>query len=449
MPHESARDAPPAAPEPTSDVPDIPPETHLGRRDFLLAAGLGIAAGSLVPAPPPAGIREAKASPPSPSGATSRTSVRSRHARDENPHDAWIEVNSDAIRANAREVSRMAEGRSIVAVVKNNGYGLGTVAVARALDALPEVATLGVVKVDEAFELLEAGVTTPILLMGLAPPDAEEELARRGVRLTPYTDDAPDRLSRLARALDRPVPVHLYIDSGMGRLGMPDHRALPWLEELTASRAVAVEGTMTELAETEYDDEQLRRFHAFAAAAREAGFPLGRLHAAASHALFFRPGSLLSAVRPGLALFGAFPAGARALGMAELRPAHRLRARIIRVERLRPGDAVSYGRNWIAERPVWVAVVAAGHADGYPRRAVDGCRVLVGERSYPVIGAVSASHTVLEIGDEPSVSLGDVATLVGPDDPAIHPNTISERAEISVYDVLMHLGGHLPKVVSD
>ena len=108
---------------------------------------------------------------------------------------------------------------------------------------------------------------------------------------------------------------------------------------------------------------------------------------------------------------------------------------------------MSYGRKYIAEKPTWIATFPVGHADGYPRRAVNGCEVLIGERLYPVIGAVSASHTIVELGGEKTVRIGDAATFIGPDEPALHPNTVAERAGISVYDVLMHLGAALPKVV--
>jgi alanine racemase len=131
----------------------------------------------------------------------------------------------------------------------------------------------------------------------------------------------------------------------------------------------------------------------------------------------------------------------------QLTPAFKLQARVARVELLRAGDSVSYGRNWVAERPTWTATLPVGHADGYPRRAVEGCEVLIGRRLYPVVGAVSASHTIVVLGDQPIVSVGDVATLVGPDDPAIHPNEVARRTGSSVYDVLMHLGQNLPRVV--
>jgi alanine racemase len=307
------------------------------------------------------------------------------------------------------------------------------------------VAGFAVVKPAEAVALRDAGVRAPILFMGLADVETATELARRGVRLAPFDDDAPSTHAAVARTLGGPVPVHLYIDTGINRVGMPHHRALPWMEALLRDGAVRVEGTFMTFTEDDgFDPDQLARFRELVGRARERGFPTGRLHAASSHGLFFRPDALLDLVRPGLALYGAYPAGARALGQADLRVAFRLRARVVRVERLRPGDSVSYGRNYVAERPVWVATIPVGHADGYHRTAVQGAEILIGGRTYPVVGAVSASHTIVELGDERTVAPGDVATLLGPDHDAVHPNTVAERAGISVYDVLMRMSPLLP-----
>jgi alanine racemase len=355
-------------------------------------------------------------------------------------YEPWIEVDDAALLANAREVARLAGGRPILAVIKNGAYGLGIARVGPVLDGAPEVSALAVVKPEEALALRAAGVRKPILLMALADVETGIELVRRGVQLAPFTDDALDRLGAIARAVGRPVPVHAYIDSGMGRMGMRIDRAAPWLETLARSPHVRLEGTFTELAESDAsDDEQIARFAAFADAARSRGVAPGALHAASSHGLFFRAHARFDAVRPGLVLYGAYPAGAMRTQQAMLRPAFRLHARVVRVERIAPGDGVSYGRNYVAERPTWIATLPIGHADGYPRRAVNGGRVMIGARTYPVIGAVSASHTIVELGDDAHAAVGDVATLLGPDDPAIHPNTLAERAEISVYDVLMHL----------
>jgi alanine racemase len=360
-------------------------------------------------------------------------------------YEPWLEIDDAALIANVRSVAALGGGRPIIAVVKNNAYGLGIGRVAPVLDGAPEVAALAVVKPGEALALRAAGVRKPVLLLGLADVETGIELARRDVRLSVLTDDAPERAAAIAAALGRPVPVHAYIDSGMGRMGLRHDRALAWLERLAGSPDIRLEGTFTELAESDATDaDQLARFAGLVEQARARGIAPGTLHAASSHALFFR-GASLDAIRPGIVLYGAYPAGARALGLAELTPAFRLRARVVRVERLAAGDGVSYGRNYVAERPTWVATLPVGHADGYSRQAVRGAEVLIGGRLYPVIGAVSASHTMVEVGAERTVEIGDAATLVGPDDDAILPNTLAERAGISVYDVLMHLSPELPQ----
>jgi alanine racemase len=360
--------------------------------------------------------------------------------------DPWIEVDPAALAANAREVARVSGGRPILAVVKNNAYGLGLEHVGPILDRVEAVRGLAVVKTDEAVRLREAGVRKPVLLMARAGGVETEELVQRGISLAPFSDGDDERLAAVSRRLQRPVPVHLYLDTGMGRLGMPYHRALPWIESMSARSGVRVEGTFMGFTEDrDFDREQLRRFIALAGEARGRGLELGTLHAASSQAVTFLPEAHLDMVRPGLMLFGAHVAGGREAGVARLTPALRLRARVVRVERLRPGDSVSYGRNYVAEEEMWIATLPVGHADGYPRQAVEGCRVLVGERTYPVIGAVSASHTIVEVGPERTVESGDVATLLGSGHPDIHPNEVSLRTGRSVYDILMHLNPGLPR----
>ncbi len=358
--------------------------------------------------------------------------------------DPWLEVDPAALRNNVRAIGALAGGRPVIAVVKNNAYGLSLRAAAEALEGAPEVMAFAVVKTDEAMALREAGVRKPVLLMGAVGVADAVELVRRDVRITPFTDGSDQFIVEVARRAGRPVALHLYIDTGMSRLGMPYHRAMPWIETLARRTEARIEGVFTTFTEDEaFDAEQLARFTELLAAVKAKGVPTGRAHAASSHALFFRTGTQFDAVRPGLGLFGAYPAGADR-SKASLTPAFRLCARVARVEQLRTGDSVSYGRNYIAVKPTWIATLPVGHADGYPRRAVNGCEVLIGGRTYRVIGAVSASHTIVELGDERAVETGTEATLVGPDHPSIHPNTVAERTGASVYDVLMHLSARLP-----
>ncbi len=360
--------------------------------------------------------------------------------------DPWLEIDAAVLRRNVEEISRLVGGRPILAVVKNNAYGLGLRTIGPLLDLLEGIAGLAVVKADEAMALADAAVRKPILLMGLVSEAEALELAKRDVRLAPFWPNAGDQLSRISRRLGRPVPVHLYLDTGMNRLGMPYYRAAPWIKDIAARPDVRIEGTFMSFTEDKtFDPEQLRRFRDLAEEGRRSGASLGKLHAASSFGLFFTRDGYLDMVRPGLALYGAYPEGAAALKLANLTPAFRLKARVVDVQQLREGDSVSYDRPYTATKPTWVAVIPAGHTDGYPRSAVKGCQVLIRDRLYPVIAAVSASHTIVELGDQKTAEVGDEATLIGPDRPEIAPNTVAERAGISVYDVLMHLSALLPK----
>jgi alanine racemase len=379
-----------------------------------------------------------------------RTDTAHRTVRDSRSRgfDPWIEVLPEAINHNVSEVARLAGNRPILAVVKNNAYGLGVETVGRILDQHSQIVGLAVVKADQALRLRSAGVRKPIVLMGQFDEPEGEELVTHGIELAPYSEAAEEILVRIAQQVGRPIPVHLYLDTGMSRLGMPYRRAAGWAQRISDLPRVEVQSTFSALTEEDdFDQEQVRRFLEVARKANQHGVALGMLHLASSHGLFFRPAAHLDMVRPGLSLYGAYPAGAREHGSARLVPAFRLKARVVRVERLEAGDSVSYGREYVADEPTWVATLPVGHADGYPRRAVRGCEVLLGGRLYPVIGAVSASHTIVELGIQQAARVGDVATLVGPDSAQVHPNTVATRAGISVYDVLMHLGAQLPKRV--
>ena len=210
------------------------------------------------------------------------------------------------------------------------------------------------------------------------------------------------------------------------------------MAEVTASNAVEIVGTfMAFTEESDFDPEQLRRFLELATEAKERGIGLGRLHAASSNGVYHMPEAHLDLVRPGIALYGAYPSKPdEEKAIAELTPAFALRVGVVRVEQLRKGDSVSYGRNYVAEKPTWAATLA-----------INGGRVLIGDRTYPVIGAVSASHAIVEVGDERSVNVGDTATLFGPGHPDIHPNRVAETLGISVYDVLMHMNPSLERVI--
>src|ERR1043166_3813205 len=398
----------------------------ISRRELL--AGAAVAA---------AGTRVTEASPPHAPGPAPRQSL-----------DPWLEIDAAALAHNVAAVSTMAGGRPIIAVVKNNAYGLGLETAGRLLAMQERVFGLGVVRASEAHALRAAGVRKPVLLMGPATDEEALELARADVRLAPYAEADRARWLRLASRLGRPVGVHLYVDTGMHRMGMPHDLVLPWLDDAPLRRALRIEGAFTELTEDhDFDIEQAGRLRSLADRARAAGVALGRLHAASSDAIV-RPTAetFLDLLRPGLALYGGYPSEeSRTRG--GLRPAYRLKARVIRLDRLAPGEGVSYHRRYTASEPTVTATLGIGHVDGYPAGAVKGCEVLIREQLHPVIGTVSASHTVVALAAESRVEPGDEVTLVGPDRPALYPNEVAARSGWSEYNMFMHLSPALARRV--
>jgi alanine racemase len=363
------------------------------------------------------------------------------------PSEPWLEIDAAALRHNLAAIARLTGGKPVLVVAKNNAYGLGLAEVGPVFDPLPGVMGFAVVRTDEALALRDAGVKKPVLLMAGVTASELDDLIARDIHITPLDAALIPELSRAARRRNKPAGIHLYVDTGMHRLGVPLARVPDTLSTLAAERSVRVHGVFTELTEDiDFDRAQAGRLRTVAEDARRRGVTVGPLHAASSHAVWHIPDAHLDAVRPGLAVYGGYvSADARRAG--ELRAAYRLMAPVVRVERLEPGEGVSYHRRWTAKEPTWIATLPVGHVDGYPSGSVKGGEVLIRGRRCAVIGTVSASHTVVALGSEQSAKPGDVATLVGPDDPAIHPNEVAVRAGWSEYNMFMHLNPLLPRVV--
>ena len=423
---------------------DRPP--HLPRRRFLHLAGtaVGLAATS-------ACASTARSSGPGArdvSGA-SAAGVPLTVDRTYNPtrFDPWIELDRAAWAHNVREAARLAGGRPILAVVKNNAYGLGDRAVGPLLAGMPQVGGLAAVRVEEALAMREEGVTKPIVVMAEGSEDEIEEMVRHDVLPSVWLDDAPGRLRSVSRRLGRPVPVHLFIDTGMNREGMPYTRARSWIDELVQSEYVDVTGTYTMFThDLDFDREQHARFEELLGWARGKNLSLGTLHAAPTFELFHLPEAHYDMVRPGNALFGN-PPGEEAREMADLKPVFSLKTRVVRVEHLEPGDSAGFNRTFMPDRATWVALLPIGRTDGYPSQANGTCEVLINGRVYPVSGGVNSAHTILDIGPDKTVDVGDVATLIGPDHPAVLPHTVAERTELGFLRIIQSMNPRLPRRV--
>ena len=361
--------------------------------------------------------------------------------------DPWVEVRTDHLRHNVQEIARRVDSRPILAVIKNNAYGLGVVNVGRVLDTLDTIAGLAVVKLNEAVTLRDAGIRKPVLLLGPFDERDLEDAVSRDIMPMVYTPIG-DTLDRVSKKLQKPIPLHVCLDTGMGRVGAPFRTAATLVRDLASRSSIRIEGVMTTLSEDEeFDREQIRRLRAVVDEVRSQGAELGRMHAASSYALFLQPDAFLDMVRPGMAIYGVYSEAVfREAGVLQLRPAVSLKARVAYVKRLQRGDSAGYGRAYIASDDVWVATLPVGHVDGLPRVAAEGGRVRIGGAMYPIIAAVSASHAIVEIGPEPRVQAGDEVTIFDWEDGS-RPEDLAAACGSSVYDLTMHLGPLMPRRV--
>jgi alanine racemase len=361
--------------------------------------------------------------------------------------DPWVEIHRENLRHNVVEISRRVSARPILAVIKNNGYGMGVANVATLLEPQSEIFGFAVVKLHEAFSLRDAGIRKPILLLG---PFDEQNLAdavARDILPMVYTSVGP-ALDKIAAKTQKPVSLHICIDTGIGRVGVPYYQAAPLVRDLAVRKSVRIQGAMMTFTEDpDFDKEQFRRFNETCSALEKEGIALGKKHAASSFSLFEHPDAFLDMVRPGMAIYGMYPENEfRHTNILDLRPAISLKARVIYVKKLRKGDSAGYDRAYMAKDDIWVATLPVGHGDGWPRDAVKGAKVRINGNVYPVVAVVSASHCILEIGPEEKVKIGDLATLFDAQ-PGSRPEDVSEACGVSVYDLTMHLNPLLPRRV--
>jgi alanine racemase len=361
--------------------------------------------------------------------------------------DPWVEIHPGNLRHNVSAISSRVASRPILAVIKNNGYGMGVTHAARLLEPMSEIYGFAVVKLHEAATLRDAGIRKPILLMGPFDEKSLDEAIRRDITPMVYTPIG-DLLDRLSAKFRRVIPIHICVDTGLGRVGVPHLEATALIRDLAGRRSARIAGAMMTFTEDqEFDREQLRRFEALCGGLEKEGVRLGHRHAASSFGLFQHPDGFLDMARPGMAIYGIYPEKEfRRAGVMDLRPALSLKARVIYTKKLRRGESAGYNRAYVAKDDVWVATLPVGHADGWPRQAAKGARVRIGENLYPVIASVSASHTIVEVGAEPRVRIGDVVTLFDWREGS-RPEDVATACGGSVYDLTMHLNPLMPRQV--
>ena len=361
----------------------------------------------------------------------------------------WAEIDLDAIAFNVRAFKRhVGERVEILAVVKANAYGHGAIPVARA--ALEAGATrLAVHRAIEGVELRHAGITAPVLVMGYTPPSGAAMVVRYGLTPSLITREFAEAVSGEAMRAGRVVPVHVKVDSGMSRYGLMPEEVVDFVRALSALPGLKLEGLFTHFATADAADQthtrqQLAAFLDVTRAVELAGIYIPMRHAANSAAMLQLPEAHLDAVRPGIAMYGLEPSD-EWLPPFEIRPALVLKSRVSRVCVLPPGAGISYGRTFITDREMPVALVPVGYGDGYHRRLSNKGRVLIHGKPAPIRGRVCMDQFVVDITGIEGVRQDDEVVIIGRQGEAeIRAEDVAKLAGTINYEVTTSL---LPRVV--
>ena len=355
------------------------------------------------------------------------------------------EVLLDAIGHNLQVVRSAVQGRKVLAVVKADAYGHGVVPVAQRLQA-EGVDGFGVALAEEGIELREAGIDRAILVLNGISGGAHRDIIAAG--LTPVLYEISEASAFDAVSGDRPVDVHLKVDTGMGRLGVPLGDLSEFLRELRRFPSIRIAGLMTHLstadADPDYVAEQVAGFAQAQGLVRRFGHEPVVLHVANSAACFRHPETHFDWVRPGLALYG-YP-GSDTVD-APLRPAMRWRTEVLRVRTLAPGESAGYGRSFRAASETLLATIPVGYGDGLLRSASNRGHVLIRGVRCPIVGNIAMDLTTVDVSKLPNVAIGDEALLLGEQNGAVlDVRDLAAAAGTIPYEVLTNVSRRVPRV---
>ncbi len=357
----------------------------------------------------------------------------------------WAEIDLDALEHNVRVLKARAQGAQLWAVVKANAYGHGALAVSRA--ALEAGADgLCVVCLEEAEELRAGGIQAPILVMGPSEPAQARRLVELSVIPTVASRELALALADAAAALGVVQPVHLKVDTGLHRFGLPPREAIALAHYLRQVPTLRLEGLFTHFASAEDGDKTytLEQYRLFLSVAAELDWVPVR-HVSNTATILDTPEMSLEMVRPGVGIYGCYPAGPRS--DVELRPVLSLKSRIVRLTWLEPGESVSYGRTWRARRRSLVGLVTCGYADGLPRVLSNRGWMLVRGRRVPVIGRVCMDMCMVDVTEVPDVAVGDEVVIIGRQgEEELRAEEMAALCDTISYEILCGIGPRVPRL---
>jgi len=366
----------------------------------------------------------------------------------------WAEIDLGAIKYNLAQIKKLVGGArrdspKIMVVVKANAYGHGLIKVAKTLEKL-RVDYLGVASLDEAIALRKEGIKLAVLVLGSILPEEVDLALDYDVALTVCNKELAQRLNNKAKAKNITVPVHIKIDTGMGRIGIWHEEAAEFVKMLKRMKYIRAEGIYTHFTSASRDNfftnYQLESFENLLRRLDRENIQFHYKHAANSIALVDLKKSHFNLVRPGIIVYGMYPKRNFAK-ILKLKPALSLKTRIVYLKDVPVGRSISYGRTYITEKPTRIATLPIGYADGYGRILSNRASVLVKGEKAPVVGKVTMDQTMVDVGHIKGVRIGDEVVLIGRQGRLqMRTEEIARVSKTIPYEIVCSITNRVPRV---
>ena len=331
-------------------------------------------------------------------------------------------ISLDAVEQNFREMRKnIAEDTKMIAVVKADAYGHGAVPIAHLIENHDYIWGFAAATAEEAVHLRQAGITKPILILGIVFDEYFPELVQYDIRPAVCEYDEAKKLSDEAVLQNKTVHIHIALDTGMTRIGYADiPESVEEIKKIAELPNLEIEGMFTHFARAdEYDRSpamvQLERYQDFSKRVEEAGVDIPLHHCSNSAGIIRVPEANLSIVRAGITIYGIYPSSEVERDIVKLAPVMELKSHITYVKDVPAGAAISYGGTYVADKKKRVATIPVGYADGYPRQLSNKGWVLIHGKKAPILGRVCMDQFMAHVTEIDNVKKGDEVTLLGRD----------------------------------
>ena len=349
--------------------------------------------------------------------------------------------------------SLISKNTKIMAVIKADGYGHGAVQIAHKLEDLPYLFGFAVATAEESFELRDAGITKPVLILGYTFKEDYEKLIEYGVTLTVFTDEMLKDIEEAAANTGKNATVHVKLDTGMSRIGIQaDEAGIDFVKKVYASKYINLEGLFTHIARADEIDkskanEQIKLYNLFIDNLRKQNINIPICHVSNSASILEIPDANLDMVRAGITLYGLWPSNEVSKDKIPLYPLLKLVSHVAYVKLLKKGREISYGGTFTTKKDAVIATIPCGYADGIPRGLSNKGYVLIHGKIAPIVGRVCMDQFMVDVTDIDDVKVLDEVVIIGTQgDKTITAEEVGDISGRFNYELVCEISKRVPRV---